>query len=121
MQQAWWDTGWEEISWTTECSLLQSRAIAHPKRSTGGWSGGGNLPSIKGNLAPTQAEAHGAGQDTIIQTPGETVQLEAWKQRLCRGSAQGVGKNSSYLLEWQQHELLRLGHLHEMLEDVLVG
>lgn len=29
--------------------------------------------------------------------------------------------NPSYLLEWQQHELLGLGHLHEVLQDVFVG
>lgn len=27
----------------------------------------------------------------------------------------------SYLFEWQQHELLGLGHLHEVLQDVLVS
>ena len=26
-----------------------------------------------------------------------------------------------YLFQWQQHELLRLGHLHKVLQDILVG
>lgn len=32
-----------------------------------------------------------------------------------------VPAKPSYLFEWQQHELLGLGHLHEVLQDVLVS
>lgn len=30
-------------------------------------------------------------------------------------------KTSAYLFEWQQHELLGLGHLHKVLQDILVS
>lgn len=30
-------------------------------------------------------------------------------------------KRRSYLFQWQEHELLRLGHLHKVLQDILVG
>lgn len=29
-------------------------------------------------------------------------------------------KHHLYLFQWQQHELLSLGHLHEVLQDILV-
>lgn len=29
-------------------------------------------------------------------------------------------KHHPYLFQWQQHELLRLGHLHKVLQDILV-
>lgn len=53
--------------------------------------------------------------------PLKTVFIKKKKKTpVGRRHSRRQNKQHPYLFQWQQHELLRLGHLHKVLQDILV-